>query len=290
MKIIILFIIILLLLFSGVMSYFYIESFNKNKQLILALDEAGNLKSRLKEEILQRESLQEALQKENEELKKESLSYLSRQKEMDDKRQQIEKMAKQQSQKIKDIRKELQTAKKELGELKQENLGLADIKNFVGNVQVEKQEEKIRQLEADFSSTKDQMKKQETLLHYNLGVAYTKEKNYDMAIDEYEKASSLSPQDADTHYNLAIIYDEVRKNPKRAIQHYQKYLELKPEADDIDEVKDWIASLMLGEDKIKETELGKSTTVAVVRPRQEKIKGIFLKKAEEIPQRDKGQQ
>jgi tetratricopeptide (TPR) repeat protein len=64
-----------------------------------------------------------------------------------------------------------------------------------------------------------------------------------MAIDEYEKALRLNPQDADTHYNLAIIYDEVSKNPKRAIEHYQKYLELKPDAADIDEVKDWITRL-----------------------------------------------
>jgi len=153
----------------------------------------------------------------------------------------------------------------------------------MGNIQIKKQEERIRQLEEELSHIKDKMQKQEALLHYNLGVAYTKEKNYDMAIDEYEKVLKINPQDADTHYNLAILYDEVRRNPKRAIEHYQKYLELKPDAEDIDEVKEWISSLMLGEKKAKPVELEASPSLDM--SRQEKIKGIFLKKIEEMPQR-----
>jgi len=186
----------------------------------------------------------------------------------------------QQNQKLKDLKVQLEGVEKELEKLKQENLKLADMKNFTGNVQIRKQEEKIKQLEEGLADARQQMKKQEALLHYNLGVAYTKEKNYDMAIDEYESVLSLNPQDADTHYNLAILYDEVRKNSKKAIEHYQKYLELKPDAEDIDEVKDWIATLMLG--KSKPEAVGLEASPSIDMSRQEKIKGIFLKKAEEI--------
>lgn len=243
MKGIIRLLIILLVLFAGAMSYFYLGLFNKNKQLTLALDEAQDFKRSLQEEISRREALQENLQKENEQLKKESLSYLSRQKETDDQRQQIEKTVKQQNDKLKDLRKKLEITQSELQKLKEENLRLADIHNFASNVQIKKQQERIAQLEEDLSVTRDQIKKQEALLHYNLGVTYTKEKSYEMAIDEYEKALSLNSEDADTHYNLAILYDELGKNPKRAIEHYQKYLELKPDAVDIDEVKEWIERL-----------------------------------------------
>lgn len=283
MRIIIILVMGLLLVYAGVITYFYIESFTKNRGLSLSLGEAEDLKRKLQEEMNRRESLQENLQKENEQLKKESLVYLEKQKDMNDRRRHIEGILKQQEQKLKDLKVQLESAKKELEELKQENLRLADIKNFMGNIQIKKQEERIRQLEQDLSNTKDEMQKQEALMHYNLGVAYTKEKNYDMAIEEYERVLSLNPQDADTHYNLAILYDEVRRNPKRAIQHYQKYLELKPEAEDIDEVKDWIASLMLGERRAVAVELEVSPSVDM--SRQEKIKGIFLKKIEEIPQR-----
>jgi tetratricopeptide (TPR) repeat protein len=243
MKIIIYALITLLLLYAGLMSYSYIDLSGKNKQLTLALDEAGDFKRSLQEEISRRDTLQEALQKENEQLKKESLTHLSQQKKINDKQEETEKALQQQNQKLSDLRKQLEAARKELAGLKQENLRLADINKFAANIEIKKQEEKIGQLETDLSSAQEQMKKQEALLHYNLGITYTKEKSYEMAIDEYEKALKLNPQDADTHYNLAIIYDEVRRNPKRSIEHYQKYLELKPDAADIDEVKDWIARL-----------------------------------------------
>ena len=106
-----------------------------------------------------------------------------------------------------------------------------------------KEKAKMAKAANDLSDLKQQLMKQEALLHYNLGVSYTKDKSYEMAIDEYEKALSLDPKDADSEYNLAIIYDEYRKNPKRAIEHYKKYLELRPDAADIDEVKDWISRL-----------------------------------------------
>ena len=285
MKIIISFIIVILLLYAGVMSYFYIETIAKNRELTLSRDVTDNLKRKLQEEIKEIDSVQQALQKENEELKKESLSYLRQQKDTDEKRQEIENIVGKQDQRLKSLKGKLQAAEKELQTLKQENLKLADIHDFTGNIQVKKQEEKISQLEADLSTAREQMKKQEALLHYNLGVTYTKEKNYEMAIDEYEKALSLNLKEPDTHYNLAILYDELGKNPKRAIEHYQKYLELRPDAPDIDEVKEWITNLMLGEVKPKEAEFQQSAGVATLPG--EKKKGIFLKKIEEIPQRDK---
>jgi len=287
MKIIISLAIILLLIYSGVITYFYIELFTKNSQLNFLLGEAQDLKIKLQDEIARRESLQLRLQEENEQLKKQSLLYLEQEKRLNKRNQEIKEFVRQQNKKIKNLKEELEVAKKELAELKDENLRLADMKNFLGNIQIKKQEKRIKKLEEDLSHTKEKIKKQEALLHYNLGVAYTKDRNYEMAIDEYERALSLNLEDADIHYNLAILYDEVRRNSKRAIEHFQRYLELKPDAEDIDIVKDWIANLMLAQTKPKtvELEVSPSKEVSQDMSRQEKIKGIFLKKVEEIPQR-----
>lgn len=265
------------------MSYFYFDLFTRNRQLTLTLDEAQGFKKELQDELARMDALQETLRKENEQLKKESLAYLTHEKDINDKRQQLEKIIKQQSQEIKDSKRKLQAIQKELQALKQENLKLADINTFAGNVRIEKQEKEIVRLKNELSGIKARMKKQAAFLHYNLGVSYTKDKNYELAIDEYEKALSLNPDDADTHYNLAILYDDYRNNPKRAIEHYKKYLELKPDAADIDEVKDWIEHLALGEPKIKGV-APEETSAATTTP-GEKIKGMFLKKVEEIPQR-----
>lgn len=243
MKIIISLIIALLLIYSGAMSYFYFDLFTRNRQLTLGLDESQNFKKKLQDELARMDTQQTALQKENEQLKKESLEYLKREKALNDRGAQAEKIIKEQSQQIKDFKKQLQEAKKELGALKQENLRLADINEFAGNIQLAQLKEKITKLEADLSACKKYNAKQEALLHYNLGVGYTKNRNYAMAAKEYEKALTLNPDDADTHYNLGIIYDDWQKNRGAAVEHYKKYLELKPEAPDMDEVKEWIARL-----------------------------------------------
>jgi chromosome segregation ATPase len=77
-------------------------------------------------------------------------------------------------------------------------------------------------------------------MHYNLGVVLTKQKNYTGAVKEYEKVLTLSPNDEDAHYNLAILYDEIFKDSKKALEHYRSYLRIKPDASDAVNVQKWI--------------------------------------------------
>lgn len=243
MKIYILIAVVILLLYTGGMSYFYFDLSKKHRELIFSLDETQDFKRKLQEEIAQMGTSQQNLKKENEQLKKESLSYLTLQKEVSDKRRQIENLLKLQNQKLKTLTKQLKDAKHELEKIKAENQALADINDLAGNVQVKNQKDKIGRLQEDLSATRGQLERQIALLYYNLGVSYVKENNYEMAVDAYERTLLLNPNDADAHYNLAIIYDEYKKNPKRAVEHYKKYLQLNPDTPDIDEVKEWIERL-----------------------------------------------
>jgi tetratricopeptide (TPR) repeat protein len=225
------------------MSYFYFDLTGRNRQLAVALDEAKQFRVKVEDELGRMDSLAKGAQKENEQLKKESLDYLKLEKETTEKYDSIESLSREQARKIKDLQKQLKEAGKLEEALKSENAKLADINDLAGSVEVMKERQKMAKLSNELADVKSQLNRQEALLHYNLAVGYTREKNYEMAIDEYEKAISLDPKDADSHYNLAIIYDEYRKNPKRAVQHYKKYLEIRPDAADVDEVKDWINRL-----------------------------------------------
>ena len=87
-------------------------------------------------------------------------------------------------------------------------------------------------------------------MHYNLGVFYTKQKEYSRAIVEYEKALQLNPDDAYAHFNLGYIYAEYQVNRSKAIEHFQDYLRLSKKSDkDVDWVKKYILTWQTWEGK-----------------------------------------
>jgi hypothetical protein len=51
----------------------------------------------------------------------------------------------------------------------------------------------------------------------------------------------LSPDDADIHYNLAIVYDDHLQDDAKAVFHYSRYLDLRPNAADAGLVAEWMA-------------------------------------------------
>lgn len=84
---------------------------------------------------------------------------------------------------------------------------------------------------------------QEARFHYNCGVFAYKSEKWRSAMREFRLALEKDPQDADSHYNLAVIYDVVKKDRLKAIEHYKRYLELNPNAPDAAKVKNYIADL-----------------------------------------------
>lgn len=55
--------------------------------------------------------------------------------------------------------------------------------------------------------------------------------NYEAALASYQKALDKRPNMARVHWEMGAIYDEFMTNDLRAIYHYQRYLELEPDAE-----------------------------------------------------------
>ena len=83
--------------------------------------------------------------------------------------------------------------------------------------------------------------KQTANMHYNMGVFYTKHKEYSRAIAEFERAIELNPNDAYSHFNLGYIYAEYVVDRPQAVEHFQHYLRnAKKDDKDVDWVKKYL--------------------------------------------------
>ncbi len=121
--------------------------------------------------------------------------------------------------------------------------------------------------------------------YYNLGVAATKAEKYDIAIDALQNGLKLNPDYADFYYSLGtaqyeysneLIEDEAEEDEvddkveapsdedkqkaeelkKSALENFQKYLELKPQAEDKETVEKLINDINSVEDtKEQKTEI-----------------------------------
>lgn len=101
----------------------------------------------------------------------------------------------------------------------------------------------IKDLNAKVAQMEQTLKHERSLYQYNLGIVYAQANRYDDAIEAYRKSIELSPRNADAHYNLGLLYDRVKTQSDRAAWHYRRYLELKPQAEDREEVQQWIDML-----------------------------------------------
>jgi tetratricopeptide (TPR) repeat protein len=64
-------------------------------------------------------------------------------------------------------------------------------------------------------------------LHFQLGVAYGTKENHDGAMAEFKKAIELDPKLIAAHFNLANVYS-LKKMPGEAQKEYEKTIELDP--------------------------------------------------------------
>jgi chromosome segregation ATPase len=84
--------------------------------------------------------------------------------------------------------------------------------------------------------------KRTSTMHYNLGVFYTQNKEFDRAVAEFEKAAELNPEDSASYFNLGYIYAEHLLNRPRAVMHFKRFLKL-AKRDDKD--ADWAKRYIL---------------------------------------------
>ncbi|MGE5307561.1 MAG: tetratricopeptide repeat protein, partial [Deltaproteobacteria bacterium] len=77
-------------------------------------------------------------------------------------------------------------------------------------------------------------------LHYNLGVLYAQNQQYERAVQEFEKVIQLKPDDIETLYNLGVIYGEHLNDRKKAVAQFKRYLALAPDDADAQRVRKFV--------------------------------------------------
>lgn len=70
------------------------------------------------------------------------------------------------------------------------------------------------------------------------GKARTQDRDYDGAIEAFEKALEANPHSASAYFELAVIYDQHKNDYAAALYHYEKARRLRPNAYPADIAKD----------------------------------------------------
>lgn len=104
-------------------------------------------------------------------------------------------------------------------------------------------EARILSLEEQAAKAKGRINSEAERYHYNLGVIYTQNKEFDSAVNEFKTALAFNPKNTKAIYNLGIIFDDYFKDKENARYYYRSFLELDPSSDDAESVKEWLANL-----------------------------------------------
>ncbi len=96
-----------------------------------------------------------------------------------------------------------------------------------------------------FSEEDPNLKMDAAKAHYNMGNIYFEKGEFEIAVREYYQAVTLMPDDPDAHFNLAFVSGEYLNDQTTALKHYQLYLYLKPNADDVELVNEKIVNAKL---------------------------------------------
>lgn len=216
----------------GLGGLFFFRANNLNTELVQAktmLQKNQTELSRLQEE-------KERITKDNDKLRSDSVSSLAINTSLQKEKEKLQEDL-QNAQKILESKEgTLERVKKQLE--KQERKALQE--NNDKHNKIISETNAMRKKISDLEAT---LQQERATYYYNLAVAYTEAKLYDEAVQAYESSLKFNPTSPDAHYNLGIIYDNIQKDQEKALLHYKRYLELKPDADDKDEVQSWIDRL-----------------------------------------------
>ncbi len=118
------------------------------------------------------------------------------------------------------------------------------------NRALEKKAEQMPVRFAEISRQNKTLLKETALMHYNLGVFYSKNKEYTRAMAEFDKSVELNPDDAASYFNLGYICAEYMVDRPKAIAYFRKFLNLvKTEDKDVDWVRKYILTWQTYEGK-----------------------------------------
>ena len=83
--------------------------------------------------------------------------------------------------------------------------------------------------------------------HQHLAFNYLKEKKYDKALEEYDKAIEADPNDFLAYYNRGIYYSLYTDKKKQALEDLSKSIELKPDVKQVHVARGEVYMMDLGE-------------------------------------------
>jgi tetratricopeptide (TPR) repeat protein len=101
----------------------------------------------------------------------------------------------------------------------------------------------IEELQVELTKTQESTLRDRLTLAYNLACIYKAARQYTKAEAEFMKALALDPDDPGVHFNLGILYDDNLDDARKALVHYQRFLELAPHDKDAPKVIEWMSSL-----------------------------------------------
>lgn len=213
--------------------------FVRIKNLDRQIAQSKDMLQKMRQENAALEEQKSNIVKEKEKLQADTMSYINLNTKLQEEKDKLKQSVDDAQKVIENKESNLQRATKRLEEIEK---SLADTKLREDNALIKEKKTLIKKM-VSLNST---LKKERALYHYNLGVAYASAKLYDDAADEYKKSLDIDDSNADAHYNLALIYDTVQIRPEDALKHYRAYLELRPRAEDRDEVESLIKKLQNG--------------------------------------------
>lgn len=73
--------------------------------------------------------------------------------------------------------------------------------------------------------------------HYRAGKARVNAMDYQGAVEAFRRALEVNPRSASAHFELGWLFDVKVPDPAAAIYHYERYLQLRPKADNADIVR-----------------------------------------------------
>ncbi|MFA5320616.1 MAG: tetratricopeptide repeat protein [Candidatus Omnitrophota bacterium] len=205
--------------------------YSRNTYLSGQLGQLNKMVQKAQEELATMQAEREKVMKENERLQNDSMSYLAVNTKLQDEKGLLQINLQEAQRLIGEKEDYLRRAQSQLGEMKEE---LKKSGNYVQTAQKAQQGLLLLQ---------KHIKQERAVYNYNLGVAYTSAKYYDEAVTAYLRSLELNPSNPDAHYNLAVVYDTIKQDPEKAVEHYRKYLELKPGADDADDIREALKRL-----------------------------------------------
>lgn len=229
-------VVIILLIFIAGLVTAGIIFFQKTKTLASQLDNTKKMLTRTDEEVKRVLGEKKKMAADNEKLQADAASYLEINNDLQKKKEDLENK----------LTKTVKMIKAKEESLKKANLKLEEAEKKIAKEQTGMQEKLLKEkkeLEEKARSLEETLQKERVLFHYNLAVNFARSELYDEAVEEYEKSLTYDAKNADAHYNLGLLYGNLKSDGDKAISHYRKYLELKPKADDREEVLGLIEKL-----------------------------------------------